>query len=132
MVRSTEQRIRDEAGLNGNADISTTTIETYQLQAYNVILGMVGAKYDITELTASALFTDSQAESYLARIEELMAAGYILRREFGAEDEDQKGKGGTKLKDAQNLINALMSDKYPVRLYDVNGSEISRVVLSGA
>jgi len=72
---STELRIRDEAGFTGNSDITTTSIETYQEQAYGTIRSRISAIYNVTNLvTTNSNFLDSDAHRLLARIEELYAA----------------------------------------------------------
>jgi len=122
-------RVRAEAGLTGNSNITDTTIDVYIEQAHSIVQGMVSSVYEITNLTqANADFIDSHAEWYLARAEELIAAGYILLKEFGTNDFDETKKEGTKkVREGEALLTKLSDDEKPVNLLDINWNKFATV-----
>lgn len=129
MAFSTEARVRTESGFDGNSNVSSTLITEYLNQANGVVLSYVGARYRITALSG-ALFTGSQAENMLKRIEELLASGYLLIKEYGADALDSDKDGYKKVEEALELLTQIMEGK--IRLLDVNGDEIETVSGSSA
>jgi len=82
-------RVRAEAGFTGNTNVTDTSIDVYISQAHAIVQSFIAASYDITKFTsANADFVGSHAEGYVERAEELIAAGYLLMKEFGTDDFD--------------------------------------------
>lgn len=133
---STEIRIRDEAWFTGNADITTTSIETYQEQAYGTIRSRISAIYNVTNLvTSNSNFLDSDAHRLLARIEELYAAGWLLIKEYGPDGTEQKEKGENKLQQAEDLVLAFFktsNNPNPLRLVGNDWLEFVRNEISSS
>lgn len=123
MTFTTVARVRAESGFNGNTDISDTYIGGYLTQANGVLLGYVASIYDATKLSG-ALFTGSQAESLLQRIEELFASGYLLIAEYGPEAKNSDKDGYNKVKEAEKLCTELLSGSFG--LYDINSNEFTK------
>ena len=129
MTFSTEPRVRDESWFTWNADLQTSTIETYQLQAYNIILWVVSWKYNITDLLAADPL--SQAWLYLARVEELMASWYLLIKEYWSDWTERKETWELKLKQANELLEKLFATP-PTKLIWLTWVEITTVPISQA
>ena len=86
------------------------------------LLGRVSARYSLTAFNSN--FSGSQAEDLLTRIETLLAAGYLLQREYPQEQEED-GEGDSRIKRALDLLEAILSGK--LKLLDSNGSEFGLV-----
>lgn len=132
MTYSTEPNVRNEAWFDWNADLTTDVIDRYQLQSYNIIRWVVAWRYDITLLDSSnPNFVWSQASYYLARVEELMAAWYILIKEFWSDWTERKETGELKLKEANSLLDKLFWSP-ATRLVGLDWNEITTVPIASA
>lgn len=117
MAYASIQQIRDEAGFTNNANILSATITDYQTRAYNVIISYVAATYSLATLTGS-LFTGSPAETFLKQVEILLAAGYLLQKEYAGQNKGEN-EGDGKVKAAMDMLKDLKSGM--IRLLDING-----------
>ena len=118
MAFSTTARVRTESGFDGNSNVADATIAEYLDQANGVVLSYVGARYRITALSGT-LFTGSQGEKFLKRVEELLASGYLLIKEYGADALDSDKDGYKKVNEAEELLTQIMEGK--IRLSIVTG-----------
>lgn len=126
---TTTNNVRDEAGFTNNATITDTQIDEHIDKAHAQILGMVGGVYNITNLdTSNADFDGSQAHDYLAQVERLMAAGYLLWKSYGIQGQDTDSDGNQKVEEARELLKMLYTQPNiaPTRLFDNNGDEFAR------
>ena len=115
--------VRTEAGLVNNANLVDATHITPLIdEAHAELLGRVSARYSLTAFNSN--FSGSQAEDLLTRIETLLAAGYLLQREYPQEQEED-GEGDSRIKRALDLLEAILSGK--LKLLDSNGSEFGLV-----
>jgi hypothetical protein len=114
---STVARVRTEAGFDGNANVTDAYIQAYLDQATNIVNGKVFFRYAPSTFTAN--FSGSQAEATLQRCEELLAAGYLLAKEYGAENVGEKS-GKEKIKMAMDLL-CMIADG-DMLLLDSNGA----------
>lgn len=117
MAYATTQQIRDEAGFTNNQNITTTQIGDYQTRAYNVIISYVAATYSLATLTG-ATFSGSPAQTFLKQVEILLAAGYLLQKEFAGQPKGEN-EGANKVKTAMSMLDDLKSGK--IRLLDTAG-----------
>lgn len=127
---TTTDNVRSEAGFNQNANITDAEISRYITQAHAEVVGMVGGVYLTTNLDISnTKFNGSQAHEYLRRSEELMAAGYLLWRQYGAQGIGKDSNGNELVAEGRALIQALYRDTggAPARLFDTDGAEFERV-----
>ncbi len=130
---STVSRVRDEAGFKNNENIPSSTIQQYLNKATAVVQSFVAKKYALSGFDTN--FTGSQAESVLQRCEELIAAGNLLNKEYGYE-EDGTGKGDYKIKEAMDTLKAILDGT--MILLDSEGNEygvsttLSRITPSGS
>lgn len=115
---STVSRVRDEAGFKNNESISSTLIQQYLNKATAIVQSFVAKKYMLSGFSVD--FTGSQAEMVMQRCEELIAAGNLLNKEYGFE-EDGTGKGDYKIKEAMDTLKAILDGT--MILLDVDGDE---------
>ncbi len=131
MTYSTVDRIRTESGFDGNLNIPNSMIQAYLDQANGVVKSYVASVYDISQFSG-AKFTDSQAEKMLKRAEELMASGYLLIKEYGADSGDSNKDGYDKVEEGESMLQRLTDKSHLLRLIDTDGNEFSRVAKSTA
>lgn len=80
---TTADKVRDEAGFAGNSNITDTQINEMISQANGQVFSYVASRYDGKNLNSSnSDFNGSKAEQLLVRAETLLAAGYLLIREY--------------------------------------------------
>jgi hypothetical protein len=84
MAYSTIDQVRSESGFTNNSNITDAMITIYLNQANGVVQSFVSSIYNITTLTGTN-FTGSQADLMLQRVEDLLASGYLMIKEYGAE-----------------------------------------------
>lgn len=116
---TTVDDIRSEAGFDNNCNVDDTLIEKYGDRAHGIILSKIALRYNLTTITEN--FTGSQAEELLIAIEELLSAGYLLRKEYGPDALDADKDGGRKINEAMELLDKISSGEIP--LIDSNNSE---------
>ncbi len=131
MTYSTAARVRTESGFDGNQNVLDSVIEAYLEQANGVVQSYVASVYDISQLSGSK-FTNSQAEKMLKRAEELIASGYLLIKEYGADSGESNKDGYEKVEEGESLLQRLTDKAHPLRLIDTGGDEFSRVAKSTA
>lgn len=133
-VYASTTRVRDEAGLTGNTNILDTKIDGYIVQAHSIVLWYLNAAYTSTLFTTdNAKFVWSQAQDYLTRAEELIAAGYLLWKEFGVNDLDETKKEWIKKVNEWKWLLQLLSDKNnPISLSDSDGTNFERKSIANA
>jgi hypothetical protein len=122
---TTVERVRSEAGFDANSLVTDATIQEYLDQGHAIVLGVVAGVYSVSSL-AGVLFTGSHAEDYLKRAEELIAAGYLLQKDYGSQEFDTDKDGIRKFQEGMDRLTAL-TEEPPVRLLDVNNDEFTRV-----
>jgi len=115
---STISAIRSEAGLTNNENIEVALIKAYQNKATSIVKSMVSRRYSLSAMATN--FSGSQAEAYLQRCEELIAAGNLLTKEYGYE-EDGTPKGKYKVDEAMEMLKGIMSGD--MILLDSNDTE---------
>lgn len=119
MAYTTEAKIRQEAGFQSNSNVLSAVVLQYQTRAYNLVRSFVAGRYDISQFSGSN-FTGSQAESVLEQCELLIAAGYLISKEFqGQPRGDSEGK--QKVADGMAILKQIASGE--LRLVGVDGSE---------
>lgn len=116
---STVDNIRSEAGFDNNCNIDDTVIETYGNRAYGIVRSKISRMYSLTTLAEN--FTGSDAEALLVACEELLAAGYLLRKEYGPDALDSDKNGTLKINEAMELLDKIATGEIP--LIDSNNSE---------
>jgi len=119
MAYTTTVKVRQEAGMVNNTNLSDNTVITPLIEeAHSEVQGRISGRYVLSALTT--LFTGSQAEKLLGRIEALLAAGYLLQREYPQEDGDN-AEGDARVKRAIDLIDAIMDGS--IKLLNTAGTE---------
>lgn len=98
---STVTRVRTEAGFDGNDNITDTYMQTFLDQATQVVNGYVYFRY--VPSTFHVNFSGSQAQTALQRCEELLAAGYLMNKEYPAE-QGHAAAGKAKVDQAQSML----------------------------
>lgn len=126
MAFTTVARVRSESWFNWNSDISDTYILWYLNQSNGVLLSYVASVYNAWLLVPSAIFTWSQAEQLLIRIEELLTSWYLLISEYWPEALNTDKDWYTKVKEAMWLLDKILS--WDLKLFDVNFAEFSKNV----
>lgn len=114
---STIARVRQETGFVGNQNISDTYLQSYLDRATSIVKGWVANRYVLTAL-AGATFTGSQAEATLKGAEELLASGYLLIAEYGAEVDGDKN-GYKKVEQAEKMLKQIADGT--IKLVDTTG-----------
>lgn len=115
--------VRMEAGMVNNANIDNETqIEPLIDEAHAELLGRISARYSLTAFNQN--FTGSQAKDLLTRIETLLAAGYLLQREYPQEEGDN-AEGDSRIQRAMDLLDSVLGGK--LKLIDSNGNEFALV-----
>lgn len=110
-----------EAGLTNNHNLKDTTHYAPVIdEAHAELQGRISSRYVLAAFSTN--FTGSQAEDLLGRIETLLAAGYILQREY-PQEEGENSEGDMRIKRAQDLIDSILAGK--LKLLDTNGNEFA-------
>jgi len=121
MAYTTAAKVRMEAGLVNNHNLKDTTHFAPVIdEAHAELQGRISSRYVLTAFNSN--FTGSQAEDLLGRIETLLAAGYILQREY-PQEEGEGSEGDMRLKRAMDLIDSILGGK--LKLIDANGQEFA-------
>lgn len=120
MAYTTVERIRAESWFTWNSDISDNYIEWYLNQSHWIIIWRIGIRYDISKLSWS-LFTWSQAEEMLKRIEELISSSYLLIAEYWNEARGSDKDWYNKIKQANALLDQITA--WTLKLFDINWNE---------
>ena len=79
---TTSEKIRVEAGFQGNTDITDTDIDSQRNRAYAHINSKVGARYALPVETQNANWDGSPAKELLASIELMLWAAFMLIQEY--------------------------------------------------
>jgi hypothetical protein len=128
---STVENVRVEAGIEGNANILDTEVESYLKRAHAEVLSFVSAKYNVITLAGSN-FEGSQAQGYLESAEVMLAAGLLLIRDYGKQSTDTDKDGYKKVAEARAMLSRLYDVKNPMRLIGVDGTEFGNIAISNA
>lgn len=129
---STAKKVKSEAGLENNDDIAMSLVQQYLDKATAIVKSMVGQRYSLPAMATN--FDGSVAQSVLRHAEELLAAGNLLNKEYGYQ-EDGTGKGDYKIDDSMKTLQSIADGS--LTLFDSNDSPYppttitSRVVMSG-
>jgi len=119
---STVTRVRDETGFTNNTNIADAVIQGYLDQATGVVKSWASMRYDLNAFAVN--FTGSQGEQVLKRVEEMLASGWLLVKEYGADAEGGDKGGYKKLeKIAMTMLDAIA--KGEMRLLDTNNQEFT-------
>lgn len=121
MAYSTEPKIRQEAGFQGNANITTTLVEQFMTTATNVVNGYVARRYSLSNLSG-ATFTGSQAASVLEEAERLYAAGKLMLQQYQGQPMGETN-GQQKVDAAQKILDDIASGN--LRLLDTSSDEFT-------
>ena len=128
MSYTSTARVRTEAGFDGNPNVSDDMIDAYLVQSHGIVQSYVAAVYVLGNFSDSnPNFVGSQAEGVLKRAEELIAAGYVLLKEYGSEGLNTDKDGQKKIAEGEKLLQRLAQKDNPLRLVDSLGNEFSRV-----
>ena len=103
---TTEAKVRVEAGFVNNTNILDANLLALIEEAHSELQGRISARYNLTDL--GMLFSGSQAEKLLSRIETLLAAGYALQREY-PQEQGEGTEGDGRVQRAMDLIEAILS-----------------------
>ena len=124
MAYSTIDQVRSESGFTNNSNITDAMITIYLNQANGVVQSFVSSIYNITTLTGTN-FTGSQADLMLQRVEDLLASGYLMIKEYGAEWLDSDKDGYNKVDEWMSLLKMMTSGD--LRLIGIDGTEFTKV-----
>lgn len=128
MSYTSTARVRTEAGFDGNPNVTDEMIDAYLVQSHGIVQSYVAAVYVLGNFSDSnPAFAGSQAEGVLKRAEELIAAGYILLKEYGSEGLNTDKDGQKKIAEGEKLLQRMADPKNPLRLVDGNGNEFQRI-----
>lgn len=127
---STVDKVRLEAWFSSNDGISDTTIEMYQDRGTGIINSIIGKRYDINALIMSEYFAWSSAQMTLAGVEELLAAGHLLNKDYDIQDLGDDSNGDKKIEAAYKILNDIMTGN--ILLLDSNGNEFTTLNSSSA
>ena len=72
-------------------------------------------------IRADGGFTGSPAQLTLSFVEQLLAAGYLLNKDYDIQDDDGNSNGNKKIKSAYDILQNIMSGA--VALIDASGNE---------
>lgn len=116
---TTSAKVRSEAGFDGNYNIHEPVIERYLEQAEAYVKSFIAGRYALASLTTN--FTGSQAETTLSRITELLAAGFLLQKEYGSDAQDTDKDGYKKQEEALAMLKDITTGT--LKLIDSLGNE---------
>lgn len=119
---TTEPKVRSDAWFEGNPDVTVTSIGWYIDQANGVVNSSISTRYNITNLSGS-LFIGSHAAKFLDRVEMILAAGYLLIKEYWAEDVEDDAAWQDKIEEAMSLLQDI--EDWKMRLLDKNWNEFA-------
>lgn len=126
---TTVTRVRNASWFSWNLDISDIFIEWYLIQAHAEVLSTISASYDVSELTWS-LFSWSQAESFLGRIEELLASWELLIDEYWIEWVNTDKDWYKKCEEARKLLMKIVEND--IKLLDNNYEAFPQTEIANA
>jgi hypothetical protein len=114
------ESVRDEAGLDDNRNIDDGKIAERRDHAEDEVLGRLAAAGYVIPLQSSngALYVPPMVEN-IARI---LAAGYLLKQEYGAITEDAEKNGDDKIEQAYAMIKDIQEQR--VTLVDTVGAAV--------
>ncbi len=119
---TTNPEVKKEAGMYNNECIEEPLVTKYREEAYALIRAKVACRYNVSSLVASNEdLSGSDAEKVLQRIEELYAAGMLLTKEYGHNDDPNDEDGIDKLNRAGAMLNDIANGD--LKLIDENGEE---------
>lgn len=98
---TTVSAIRVEAGIQNNPYISDSFVGKKRAEAQDYINGKLTGTYTVP-------FT-SNVPPQIARITELLAAGYILKTEFGSQLQGTNADGQGKIDEANSMLNDILN-----------------------
>lgn len=127
---STPSKVRLEAWFEDNNDISVDLIKMMQDRATGVINWIIWKRYSLSTIISDPNFPWSQAESFLAWLEELIWAGFLLNKEYGIQDTDSKNNWDIKINSAYKLMSDMIEGNS--KLFDSNWNEYPTLSSSGA
>jgi len=117
----TLNQVREEAGFTGNINISDDIIEEYVLAAESEIKSFIGRRYSLPLSVVPAIVTE---------IAKQLAAGFLLLKEYGVEEEGTTKDGHLKTEWARKRLEQISRGQ--ITLYDTSDAELSRVSSIGA
>lgn len=123
MLFTDKNQVRDESWFKNNLDITDSIIDWYITQANSIILSYIWIIYDVSKFTGS-LFTWSQTENLLNRIETLLASWYLLQKEYWIEARNTDKDGYQKERDAVDILQKI--SEWEIRLFDINFNEFPK------
>lgn len=110
-------RIKKEAGFENNSYIGSDTVSEYREEAENQAESSVATVYTLPFAAQPKLFQ---------HIVSILAAGFLLAKEYGMESDVEISKTGQrKIDRAEGLLEKIVNGKLTLR--DENGNELSKV-----
>lgn len=120
MAYSALDDIRDEAGFTNNTNVEDADITPHQTRAFARIKGVVGSRYDLSNLTGAG-FDSSDAKTILADIERLIAAGRLMNVQYPGDETDDVRIGDRKIEEGEGMLADIMEGN--IKLLDENEDE---------
>lgn len=114
---TTTAKVRDEAGFKNNTNILDANIDDFRTQANGRIQTIIGQKYTLP--LSSSLLTNSPAAWLLDLIEKLLAAWYLLWKEYGADAEGTDKDGVPRINRAEDMLKQILT--WELKLLDNAG-----------
>jgi len=114
---TTTQKVRDEAWFTNNTNITDTNIDDYRIQANGRINTIIGQKYTLP--LSSSLLANSPAAWLLDLIEKLLAAGYLLWKEYWPDAEGTDKDGISRINRAEDMLKQILTGE--LKLIDNTG-----------
>lgn len=117
----TLNQVREEAGFTGNINISDDIIEGYLLAAESEVKAYIGRRYQLPLDPIPVLVSE---------ITKQLAAGFLLLKEYGAEEEGTTKDGQLKIEWARKRLEMIMRGQ--ITLFDSEDQELPRSRSVGA
>lgn len=114
---TTTAEIREEAGFKNNPHIIDTSIDIQRIRAFGVVNSYVRSRYKLPAIS-DANFVGSDSAILLASIERVLAGGYLLITEYGAEGKNSDKDGYRRVSDAEKLLADIRDNKIALFLLD--------------
>lgn len=127
---STPSKVRLEAWFDDNSNISVELVKMMQDRATGIINGIIWKRYSLSSISQNPSFIWSQAQTFLASLEELIWAWFLLNKEYWIQDTDSKNNWSIKIDSAYKLMADVLA--WNTLLYDVNWNEYPTLSASGA
>lgn len=125
---STVEAIRIDAGIEDNANIEDTTVESYQIEANATIVSAISSRYRLDSVNTLVEETDP-GFLLLATIERLISAGMILNKEFPGDETEEESKGNKKIERGDAMLEKIIA--WEMRLLFADGTEVAALGSDG-